>query len=95
MSAQPTFIEKHGLWSDEQRRQADEIKRRLETDKLRYVRLAWGDTHGYSRAKTLTVPAFVSALQSGYNIGVATHDARFRGSARVRVIHAGRRDGSR
>jgi len=72
MSAQPTFIEKHGLWSDEQRRQADEIKRRLETDKLRYVRIAWGDTHGYSRAKTLTVPAFVSALQSGYNIGVAT-----------------------
>ena len=72
MSEQPTFIEKHGLWSDEQRRQADEIKRRLEADKLRYVRLAWGDTHGYSRAKTLTVPAFVSALQSGYNIGVAT-----------------------
>ena len=72
MSAQPTFIEKHGLWSDKQRRQADEIKRRLEADKLRYVRLAWGDTHGYSRAKTLTVPAFVSALQSGYNIGVAT-----------------------
>ena len=72
MSAQPTFIERHGLWSDEQRRQADDIKRRLEADKLRYVRLAWGDTHGYSRAKTLTVPAFVSALQSGYNIGVAT-----------------------
>ncbi len=72
MSAQPTFIEKHGLWSDEQRRQVDEIKRRLEADKIRYVRLAWGDTHGYSRAKSLTVPAFVSALQSGYNIGVAT-----------------------
>ena len=72
MSMPPTFIEKHGLWSDEERRQAEEIKRRLETDKLRYVRLAWGDTHGYSRAKTLTVPAFVSALTGGYNIGVAT-----------------------
>ncbi len=36
------------------------------------MRLAWGDTHGYSRAKTLTVPAFVSALTGGYNIGVAT-----------------------
>ena len=44
----------------------------VETDKLRYVRLAWSDTHGYCRAKTLTVPAFLSALTSGYNIGVAT-----------------------
>jgi glutamine synthetase len=72
MSQEPTFIEKHGLWNDEDRRQAEEIKRRLEAEKLRYVRLAWGDTHGYSRAKTLTVPAFISALTSGYNIGVAT-----------------------
>ena len=72
MSAQPTFIEKHGLWTDNQRRLADEIPRRLDLDKLRYIRLAWGDTHGYSRAKTLTVPAFLSALRAGYNIGVAT-----------------------
>jgi glutamine synthetase len=72
MSARSTFIEKHGLWSEEQRRQAEEIKRRLEADKLRYVRLAWSDTHGYARAKTLTMPAFLSALTAGYNIGVAT-----------------------
>jgi len=72
MNEQPPFIEKHGLWTDEQRRQVDEIRRRLEADKLRYVRLAWGDTHGYSRAKTLTIPAFLSALKAGHNIGVAT-----------------------
>jgi len=72
MSARATFIEQHGLWNDEQRRLANDIKRRLEAEKLRYVRLAWGDTHGYSRAKTLTVPAFLSALTAGYNIGVAT-----------------------
>ncbi len=66
------FIERHGLWSEEQRRRAEEIRRRVETDKLRYVRLAWGDTHGYARAKTLTLPAFASALTSGHNIGVAT-----------------------
>jgi glutamine synthetase len=72
MSQLPTFIEKHGLWSDDDRRRAEEIKRRLQAEKLRYVRLAWGDTHGYSRAKTLTVPAFLSALTGGYNIGVAT-----------------------
>jgi glutamine synthetase len=72
MSKPAPFIEKHGLWSDAQRRRADEIRRRLEADKLRYVRLAWSDTHGYCRAKTLTVPAFVSALTNGHNIGVAT-----------------------
>ena len=70
--AMQTFIERYGLWSGEQWRQADELALRLEREKLRYVRLAWGDTHGYSRAKTLTVPAFLSALKAGYNIGVAT-----------------------
>jgi glutamine synthetase len=72
MSKPPTFIEQHGLWSDEQRRLAGDIKRRIEADKLRFVRFAWSDTHGYVRAKTLTVPAFLSALTAGYNIGVAT-----------------------
>ncbi len=71
-SSKPTFIDKHGLWTDDERREAAEIARRVETDNLRYVRLAWSDTHGYSRAKTLTVPAFLSALNGGYNIGVAT-----------------------
>jgi glutamine synthetase len=66
------FIARYGLWTEEQRRRAEEIKRQVEADKLRYVRLAWGDTHGYARAKTLTPPAFMSALASGHNIGVAT-----------------------
>src|SRR5260370_33483306 len=72
MAKPPTFIEKHGLWGDDERRLAADIKRRVEAEKLRYVRLAWSDTHGYARAKTLTVPAFLSALSGGYNVGVAT-----------------------
>jgi glutamine synthetase len=72
MPARPTFIEQHGLWSEEQRRLAGEIARRVEAEKLRYVRLAWSDTHGYVRAKTLTMPTFLAALTAGYNIGVAT-----------------------
>jgi glutamine synthetase len=72
MSKPPTFIEKHRLWGDDERRLAADITRRVEAEKLRYVRLAWSDTHGYVRAKTLTVPAFLSALTAGYNIGVAT-----------------------
>src|SRR5882672_7745186 len=72
MSKPPGFIDKHGLWTDEQTSRAEEIKRRLATGEPKYIRLAWGDAHGYSRAKTLTVPAFLSALTAGHNIGVAT-----------------------
>src|SRR5258708_8227066 len=72
MSKPPGFIDKHGLWTDEQRSRAEEIRRRLATGEPKYIRLAWGDTHGYSRDKTLTVPAFLSALTAGHNIGVAT-----------------------
>ena len=72
MQQNATFIERHGLWTDDQRRQADDLKRQLEKDGLKFVRLAWSDTHGYSRAKALTIPAFISALTNGYNIGVAT-----------------------
>jgi glutamine synthetase len=72
MGERATFIDKHGLWSSEQRRLAADIRRRVDAEKLHFVRLAWGDTHGYSRAKTLTIPAFVAALTDGYSIGVAT-----------------------
>jgi glutamine synthetase len=66
------FIEKHGLWSDEQRSQAVELKKRIAAEKLELVRLAWADPHGASRAKTLSVPAFIDALSNGYNVNVAT-----------------------
>ena len=36
------------------------------------MRLAWADPHGASRAKAVTIPAFMAALSSGYNINVAT-----------------------
>src|SRR5579862_423958 len=72
MTKLQTFIEERGVGSDDERRLAADIRRRVEAEKLRYIRLAWSDTHGYSRAKTLTMPAFLSALTAGYNIGVAT-----------------------
>ncbi len=66
------FIERHGLWTDDERRQAEEIKLRVQKEKLQFVRLAWADPHGASRAKAVTVPAFIAALATGYNINVAT-----------------------
>lgn len=66
------FIERHGLWTADQRRQAAQIKSRAKRDKLRLFRLAWADPHGASRAKTVTLPAFLAAMENGYNINVAT-----------------------
>lgn len=66
------FIEKHGLWSEEQRALAADLKKRLAQDKLEMVRIAWADPHGASRAKALPVPVFLEALSAGYNINVAT-----------------------
>src|SRR5690349_9772219 len=68
----PSFIEKHNLWTDDQKRRTQELKLFLEKDRLQFVRLAWADPHGASRAKAATVPAFLAALKTGYNINVAT-----------------------
>ncbi len=68
----PTFIDRHGLWTDDQRREADALRDRVRTAGLRLVRLAWSDAHGCARAKAVTVPTFLEALAGGYNINVAT-----------------------
>src|SRR5262245_58902888 len=67
-----SFIEKHSLYGDDQKRQAQEIKLRLEKNDIHFVRMAWADPHGASRAKAVAVPDFVAALSKGYNINVAT-----------------------
>ena len=66
------FIERHGLWSAEQQAQARELERRLKTENVELVRLAWADPHGASRAKAVTLPVFLDALSDGYNVNVAT-----------------------
>src|SRR5690242_10381836 len=64
------FIERHELWSGEQRSAARDLRRQVES--LELVRLAWADPHGASRAKSVSPPAFLDALANGYNINVAT-----------------------
>ncbi|MCZ6863040.1 MAG: glutamine synthetase, partial [Alphaproteobacteria bacterium] len=72
MSQKSGFIESHGLWTDEQAREADELTRRVGKEDLHLIRMAWSDSHGCSRAKAVTVPTFLEALEAGYNINVAT-----------------------
>ena len=65
------FIARHGLWSDDQARQAAELGARLRTDDIKLIRLVWGDAHGHARAKAVTPAALLSALETGHNINVA------------------------
>jgi glutamine synthetase len=59
------FIERHGLWTDEQTRQAEELIKRIDADGIRNVRIGWGDQHGIVRGKTVTAEEFKSSLRSG------------------------------
>ncbi|MFB3053863.1 MAG: glutamine synthetase, partial [Alphaproteobacteria bacterium] len=72
MSQISGFIESHGLWTDQQKREAGELQRRVGKEDLHLIRMAWSDSHGCSRAKAVTVPTFLEALEAGYNINVAT-----------------------
>lgn len=66
------FIEQHALRSQDDAKLAAELRQALEKDPPKLVRLAWADPHGCSRAKALSLPAFLEALDCGYNINVAT-----------------------
>ena len=59
------FIERHDLWSADQRRAAAQITRRIETDGIEVVRLSFPDLHGILRGKALTAAAMPSALADG------------------------------
>ncbi len=72
MAQTPGFIERHGLWTEEQAARAAELPRLIEREDLHLIRVAWADTHGVARAKALSPPAFGEALRNGYNINVAS-----------------------
>lgn len=62
------FVERFGLWSNEQSRMADELERRLTQDDIRLVRFAFPDQHGVLRGKTLVREEAIAALRRGVNL---------------------------
>ena len=56
-----SFVERHGLWSAEQKEAASRLARIVEERGLEVVRLAWPDQHGILRGKTL-IAALVQTL---------------------------------
>lgn len=59
------FVDRHGLYTEEQSRAAKAVIERIETEGLDAVRLSFADQHGVLRGKTLTADAALSAFNSG------------------------------
>ncbi len=66
------FIERHGLWTSEQASRAQEILAQIKADKIRFVRIGWGDQHGVIRGKTVTAKEFESNLINGKDFQLVT-----------------------
>src|SRR5438445_2884831 len=59
------FVERHGLYSDEQAQAAVEVLARIEELGLRTVRLVLVDQHGVPRSKHLSGEGAIAAMGSG------------------------------
>jgi glutamine synthetase len=66
------FVERHELWTDEQKDAAERIASQIEQQGLSTVRVSWGDQHGVVRGKTLTTHDFLVALRNGQDFQSAT-----------------------
>jgi glutamine synthetase len=60
-----SFVERHGLWTDEQARAAKAVALAIKQQKLELVRFSFADQHGVLRGKTLVAADALGALTSG------------------------------
>ena len=60
-----SFVDRHDLWSGEQRRAAAAVEREIKRRKLEVVRFAFCDQHGVLRGKTLVASEAARAMRAG------------------------------
>jgi glutamine synthetase len=63
-----SFVERHGLWTGEQARQAKAVARAIKTNKLELVRFSFADQHGVLRGKTIMADDAPGLLASGVSM---------------------------
>ena len=63
-----SFVERHGLWSDEQFEAAVRAEALIAEKKLEVVRLSFADQHGILRGKTLMAGDAAHAMRNGCSI---------------------------
>src|SRR5213592_574060 len=67
-SAAGSFVERHGLWSEEQFEAARKAERLIEERGLEVVRLSFPDQHGILRGKTVMANEAAAAMRNGCSI---------------------------
>ena len=63
-----SFVERYGLWSNEQKEAASRLQRIVEEQKLEVIRLSFPDQHGILRGKTLVASEALASIESGCTI---------------------------
>jgi glutamine synthetase len=63
-----SFVERHGLWSAEQKEAAVRLRAIVEEQQLEVIRLSFPDQHGILRGKTLIASEALRVLESGCSI---------------------------
>ena len=63
-----SFVERHGLWSGEQKEAATRLAKIVEEQKLEVIRFSFPDQHGILRGKTLVASEALRSLESGCTI---------------------------
>ena len=63
-----SFVERHRLWSGEQKEAANRLRHIVEEQKLETIRLSFPDQHGILRGKTLVASEALASLESGCTI---------------------------
>jgi glutamine synthetase len=63
-----SFVERHGLWSQQQKEAASRLRKIVDEQKLDVIRLSFPDQHGILRGKTLVAGEALASLESGCSI---------------------------
>src|SRR5580698_5511696 len=64
-SSGATFVEQHGLWTDDQAHAAKLVAQAIKNQKLELVRFSFADQHGVLRGKTVVAADAPALMQSG------------------------------
>src|SRR3984957_10350793 len=64
-TAAMNFVERHGLWTDQQTRAATAVDQAIKKTKLELVRFSFADQHGVLRGKTLMAQDAPGLMRSG------------------------------
>ncbi len=60
-----SFVERHGLWTDAQARQAKAVTQAIKRHKLELIRFSFADQHGVLRGKTVAAADAPALMQAG------------------------------